>query len=359
MPPSNNMGARITCSPAPQKMGGLITKDVALPLENRVLVDWLAFTFPRVLDPHHAIKIANLDSMVFEQCEYGGMGYKKSLRCGNVVVFYDGAENMGVHISMTGHGCRQYEAYAGKTNCWHVLLVRLLNHDHQSPGSTNIKRIDVAIDNVDGALDLRKLLWNLRRKRVRSLFKGGKLIEKLALHDDGKKQGKTIYLGSDSSRLKIRFYDKAAQLGLDGQWVRCEMQFMAERAHEVAKHIFRNKELGQIATAALNHYFQVINLDDSNKSRCTVQDWWASWVGNTEKLKLTTAKAIKLVDEVVDHVKRQYSSTFAMLRKYYGVVGFREIVMDLVETGKGKLSKKHEMIMACSRVVCEHELLPF
>lgn len=359
-PPSNNMGAQITNVPSSSDMGCLVTKTVFRPLENEALIDWCAWTLPRILDPYEAIRLSGLKCLAFQPHEFGGMGYKKTLRAGNVVVYYDGADNMGVHISMTGQGCRQFEGIKGTSNCWYQLLHGLHSLNHKAAGTCNIKRFDVAIDNVDGLLDLDLLESSIRAFEIRSVFKGGKLIEKLSFSDDKKKQGKTIYIGSDTSRLKARFYDKAAQLDIQGHWVRSEIQFMAERAHEATLALIKGLSPGEIVTRTLNQYFTLVNLDDSNKSRCSVKAWWSAWLGTTEKLKLTTRKAIKLVNEVMDHIKRQYSASLAMCKKHLGVVDFHEFVTDLVETGKEKLTKKHQQILACSKLECEPVFdLPF
>ena len=338
-PPSNNMGALITGAPE-------------IPLKNQVLVDWLSWTL-KVLDPYEAIRLSGLSCLSFESCDHGAMGYRKSLRSGNVVVFYDGRDVMGCHISMTGQGCRQYEGAQNTPHCWYQLIVLLLSVD------ASFTRLDLAIDNVDGVLDMRKLEWNVRRKRVRSLFKGGQKIEKFSFLENAPKQGKTLYLGSPQSLIKVRFYDKAAQLCLDGHWVRCELQLMAERAQTAVKHLFAGMEAGTLAVKVLNHYFSVINLDDSNKSRCSLQGWWSSWLTTTDSMRISVMKAIKVIDEVVSHIKRQYAPTFAMLKKFLGVAGFHDFMSELISSGTERLSKKHEMIMACSRLVCEDFELPF
>ena len=350
--PSNNMGAQSTSPRKNASMGCLITKEVQIPLENRCLIDWLAWTI-KTDNPHEAIKLSGFSCLSFTQSKSGGMGYKSSLRSGNIVVYYDGAENMGCHISMTGQGCRQFEAAKGVNHSWYQLFHALKSVN------ANITRLDLAVDTVDGSFCLDKLEHACRTKTVRSLFKGGSIIQKLSFTDKVD-NGRTIYIGSPSSRLKIRFYDKAAQLDLNTHWVRCELQLMAERAQEAVKHLLASVELGQLAVSALNQYFAVINLDDSNKSRCSLQDWWAAWLTTTDKLKLTTMKAIKLVNEIMEHVKRQYSATFAMIKKHLGVVDMHEYVKDLIETGKDRMNKKHELILACSALECEPAYdLPF
>ncbi len=332
MPPSNNMGALITA-----------------PEENRVLIDWLAWSL-KVVCPHEAIKLSGLDCLDFSASGIGGMGYKSSLRSGNIVVYYDGNDGMGCHISMTGQGCRQYEAFKNHSNCWFQLLHKL------DENKVSFTRIDLAIDNVDGSLQLDKLENAIRSKQIRTRFKKGMLNEGLNLTDSTDELGKTIYIGQPTSRLKIRFYDKAAQLSIKSHWVRCELQCMAERAKEAIKHIIKTDNVGLIAVSALNQYFSVINLDDSNKSRCTLQDWWSTWLSTSEKLRLTTSQALRLVDETIQHIKKQYSTSFAMIKKYLGVAEFHGFVHELIETGNDKLTRKHDYIIRSSRLLIE---LPF
>lgn len=338
-PPSNNMGAENICSLA--------------PVSNRVLIDWFAFTVP-VSDPLEAIEKSGLKSMEFIE-GHGSMGYKKSLRCGNVVVFFDGAENMGCHVSLTGQGCRQYEAYVAKSNCWYDLMHRV-----EAIGA-HATRIDYAIDNVDGALDLDKLKDAVDSKDVRSRFRGGQEVKNFTFsREDTDDQGRTIYMGAKTSRIKIRFYDKAAQMKLDTHWVRCEIQCMAERAQESIKHLLKNVEIGELAVAILNNYFAPINSESINKSQCTMQSWWESWLITTEKIRLSVAKAIKEVDEVMDFLKRQYSPTFAMVKKYLGVARFSDFMSEMIDNGKERMGTRHEMMLACSNLPTEPALyLPF
>lgn len=331
-------------------MGAEITTAL-IPEKNQVLIDWLSWTL-KTKDPREAIELSGLSCMDFSESSGGGMGYKSSLRSGNIVVFYDGNENMGCHISMSGKGCRAYEAMKDTAHCWYQLLVRLQNEN------ANFTRLDLAIDNVDGGLCLDKLETAIREKHTRTKCRKSRKIEELALTGEEQNLGKTIYLGSPQSRLKIRFYDKAAEQQLNGHWVRCELQCMSERAQEAVKHLLNRVEVGTLAASALNNYFAVINLDDSNKTRCSLQDWWAAWILSTEKLKLSTMKAIKYVPEVMEHIKRQYSASLALCKRYLGVVRFHEYIHDLINTGLEKQTKKHEMILQCSKLELTTDL-PF
>jgi len=336
--PSNNMGAEITTAPV-------------APEENQVLIDWLSWTL-KDLDPDVAIEKSGLSGLAFIPSKGGGMGYKQSRRCGNIVVFFDGQDSMGCHISMTGQGCRQYEGWKqDKKHCWYQLL-----HNLTAIGAT-VTRLDIALDNVDGALDLYRLENAIQEKQIRSIFKGGSKHEKFTFGDETEKQGKTIYIGSPASRIKFRFYDKAAQLGIQSHWVRCELQLMAERAQEAVKHLIAPKplEAGTLAVSVLNQYFAVINLDDSNKSRCSLQDWWSAWLATTDKLRLTVYKSIKIIPQVMDFLRRQYAPTFGMLHKFLDSHSFSAFVRELTTEGKKRLTSKHEFIIECSQL----EPLPF
>jgi len=73
------------------------------------------------------------------------MGYKLKLQFNGIGIYYDGSENMGVHVEMSGKGCRDYEAHKQD---WRQLIALIqLGHGH-------LTRLDIAIDTVDGSIDL-------------------------------------------------------------------------------------------------------------------------------------------------------------------------------------------------------------
>ena len=328
-PPSNNLGAENISALA--------------PTENRSLFDWLAWTI-KTLDVQEAIKECGLDFLEFMPSKTGGMGYRQSMRCGNIVVYFDGAENMGCHFSFTGQGCRQYEAYRKTKSCWLPLLALLHTID------AKFTRADLAIDNVDGLLDIDKVVHEVTiSKNCQSRFRDWHKHEKGSFSKEIEQIGKTIYLGSPTSRIKIRFYDKAAQLKLSGHWVRCEIQLMAERANEAIKHLLSGVQLGALTVSILNNYFRPINSESENKSQCTTQLWWASWLTNTEKIRLTVAKAIKKIEEVRQWVHKAVAPSMAMIREHCGEFHFNDFIKDLLLNGSERMNMKHEQILFASR----------
>jgi phage replication initiation protein len=318
-----------------------ITESV-IPIANRSLLDWAGFTFKRD-DPHSVAEIIGLESDLFTPSNGGFSGYRKSLRFGNISIYFDGREDMGCHVEMTGQGCRHYEGLYTE-NPWHNLIQSVLAENGR------FTRLDIAIDNVDGALSLDKV-WTAiedHEQFVRTQFREWRRIQKGSFEKGEKITGDTIYLGSAQSSVMFRIYDKAQETGVPGHWIRFEIQLRDKRAHEGAARVGSGVPVGSLASGIINNYFSIINPDDSNKSRCSLQPWWSDWLQSTEKIRLATEQAIKLVPDSMDFIKRQYAPTLAMIRRYVGPVDFKGFMQDVIENGSDRMSAKHEKILAAS-----------
>ncbi len=318
--------------------GALIT----IPLVNRFLIDWAAFTF-KITSPHEIVNIIRLKPALFTELERGMHGYRKSLRFGNIGIYFDGQENMGCHVSMTGQGCRQYENQF-EENPWHDLFSAVLAEKGK------FTRLDLAHDNVDGLLDLEKLKTAIICREVKSRFRKASENKNydLSRNVSQSDNGHTIYFGKRSSRVYMRFYDKAAQMETPLPWNRAEIELKEQRAHKAVQFLSSGIPIGQVFVGIINQYLSVINIDDSNTSRCTVQEWWSDWLQSTEKLKLTIAKETKTVEEAMDYVRRQYAPTFAMIKEHLGVATFNDYLHELVKDGAERMSMKHEQMLFLS-----------
>ena len=315
---------------------------IPAPCQNRSLLDWVGFTL-KVDDPHEALNITGLSPTLFFECKKGFSGYKKSLRFGNISVYFQGREDMGCHVEMTGQGCRQYEAQF-PDNPWLNLFTRALSEQ------ANFTRLDLAIDTVDGSLPLESV-WSAVQDhdiQVRSRFGEWSRYLSGSFRQGKKTTGETLYLGSKSSHVMFRIYNKAQESGIDSSWIRFEVQLRDTRAHEAAKLFVTGIDVGNLAVGIINNYFAIINSDDSNVSRCTLQSWWQNWLTSTEKITLTTDKAVKLVSDSMEFIKRQYAPSLAMINKHLGAAPFKEFVKEVLEDGFERMGAKHEQILAAS-----------
>jgi phage replication initiation protein len=267
-------------------------------------------------------------------------GYQKSLRFGNICVYFDGQANMGCHVVMSGQGCRQYEAQFLKIP-WFALFATAIEFKGK------FTRLDIAHDNVDGALNLDKLKEAILNHEIRSLFRNASEIQNFDLSPDIEQvtDGRTLYFGKRSSRVYLRFYDKAAQMGTPLPWNRAELELKESRAHEAAKHLSSGVPVGELFVGIINSYLSVINRDDSNTTRRSIQPWWSAWLQSTEKIKLTTAKEIKTVEQVMTFIKRQYAPSISMIKEYLGGIDFNDYFAEIIKDGSKRRGAKHEQML--------------
>ena len=299
-------------------------------------------------DPWQVVDLLGLSRSLFSKLDRGGMGYKAKLQFNGISVYYDGSQNMGVHVEITGKGCRDYEA--GKQDWRQLIAVIQLCKGH-------LTRLDIAVDTVDGSIDLEQVNDHLQRGQTRSKFRSFGEHKKFAFTPDlPVAKGRTFYFGSGSSLALFRLYDKAAQMQTTDNrpWARFEIQLRDERADVAAELIVKRSDLGKIAAGIINENISFISLDDSNKTRCSLQPWWSLWLGTTEKLKLTKVKAIKVLSEVQEYIKKQYAPTLAMLKKGLGSARFHDYINEVFTDGYKRMTKKHEDIILVSRLTTEY-----
>ncbi|MDR0325040.1 MAG: replication initiation factor domain-containing protein [Oscillospiraceae bacterium] len=259
-------------------------------MQAQILLDWLTFTLLTVNDPKKVIAdIMGLDPDIFEPAEYGRNGYKSGLHYDNISILYDGGVlAMGVCVSLSGNGCRTYEQLGGN-----VLDLAFKVYDMER---ANITRLDIACDDKGGALDMDELERYYKERRIRSACRKRQFIQ----CDNGEyAPARTIYIGSRKSDLCFRFYDKAKEHydpkadpdGYNSHWIRVEMQMRHEVAENAIRHIrdgmIKGQSLGECVAEMLGGHIQMIELDDSNISRCTVSQWWIDFLDTLNGVKIT------------------------------------------------------------------------
>lgn len=281
------------------------------------LIDWCSFTMPGndledvkfVSEQILKIPFAELISI-----PKGGNGYKSQLRFGDIAIFYDGQPEMGIHVCMTGQGCRQYEARFG--NIWKELFKFVFNING------HFARLDTALDDYRGRFTVRDIADKVRRREVSTYFRGKpQIIESHDLQSEpGKNDGESVYFGSGQSDLRIRFYNKAVEQGVNYPWVRVETQCRNERADIMAKMIMcgGDEELGKIVSGVLRHYVNFLEPSetDTNKARWVVSSWWSEFLGCVERVRLTIQKAVKTIKETMDWIHRQVSKSLSKVDIY-------------------------------------------
>jgi Putative phage replication protein RstA len=276
------------------------------------IVDWFGFSV-RVFDligSNDTLEAINfvirllgfptgLNAVPWEDMPYGLRFYRKRMEFGGIKICYDACINSKsgnqldnedtIYIEMSGQGCRTFETYSKHKSFLKLfeLCVNDCEHYHCS-------RLDIAFDDWSGALDLDAVAAYSLSQYVVTPFRSSE-VTKAALFS-GNHQPQTVYYGSRTSDIRLRFYNKAAERQRDDveHWIRCEAQLRDDRAYAAIQNIVDFKDVSVVMLGLLNEYLRFVEpCADSNKSRWSVAAWWAAFLDNVGKIKLITQKTIQ------------------------------------------------------------------
>lgn len=318
-------------------------------------IDWLSFT---ITDPnmtlHNVLDLFGLDRSDFHECDKGAMGYKRMILFGgsNIRVLFEGNDNMGVHFDVSGSAMGDfleiYKRGISELTPWDTLAIdmdvqimshmmaRIQDHGH-------VTRLDLAIDDTGEAFyKLRELEAILLEGNYVSKFRTWRAVREHMMSGDV--IGDTIYLGSRSSSVMLRVYDKRLEQTAKGNapvdpdagdWVRWEFELKNERAEIAAQHIIDGKAVGELCVGILQNYFRVIVQDDSNKSRCSMEEKWQRFIDGIGALRLFIRHEGKTLDDKKEWLLRQVAPTLTgVIIANYGDASF---IFNHMETHAGRM----------------------
>lgn len=134
-----------------------------------LLFDYVRIRFP-TLDIQHIIRDIlklNVDYMLHE--DYGHYKYTEHYYLGDVFVYTSQDEEKGTLLELKGKGCRQFESYLlAQERSWYDFLM-----DALVEGGV-MKRLDLAINDRAGILDIPDLTDKCNREECVSMFRSFK-----------------------------------------------------------------------------------------------------------------------------------------------------------------------------------------
>lgn len=333
LPPASNTGVQNT-------RGAKMIQDNKLnsvKFENglSVCIDYLGFTITASMSVDDVITFMGFDLDLFEEMPKGSDGYMHMRKCSlnGIAVLYDGNENMGIHVNVTGKGIASllesfYETLASETpfgkgyDLWNETVLSRFFKEVLEIG--HFSRIDTAIDDKGANYYIPQELdscWHngeiVTRFRSERIFKDSDAPNHCS--------GCTTYFGSRSSSLMLRVYDKQLEQNknlkptddnyIDFPWIRWELEFKKERADELAKQLVICDEhgIGSIVMGVLYYYFRIIQFNDSNRSRCSNAVKWNDFVNCVEKLRLCVPKREKTLFDKECWIDSQVAPTLSLL----------------------------------------------
>lgn len=334
--------------------------DVEPPLANRgaqstmgnslsACVDWLSVTFLDEQYPEECIDVFGLDPDLFVEVKKGRYGYRKMIQYNNISVLFDGREDMGIHVELSGQGCRYFEQES--EICWNELFVRLVtDYKHK----VNIKRLDLAIDDTIGYFKITQAINNVKRGNCVSLFRKARRISNLDIQQGGE-FGHTLYFGSPSSKLMFRFYDKFEEMKAKKKvvsddievWNRIEVSLQNERAESVVQILAEETlQVGEIVRGLLKHYikFKSKSTADKNIYRWPLTPWYKKFLDDVEPLRITTKSPDRSIQKIYSWINKSVIKSFAMLAITFND-NLEEMLNDFLADGQDKLTPTDWLII--------------
>ena len=305
----------------------------AVSTENLFLIDWLTVTcYGCTVDDVLDLIGMHDAGIPWEIKEKFLNGYPMRCYFNGISILY-GAEqekyykdptkarkDMGVCLQMSGQGCRCFESYGHGD--WFRLLsefftIRDKGVKEKKDGrkfSYNITRLDLAFDDHTGILDIYRIRDDVEHRNYTSKSKFAQYTWSDDQNDDI--QGLSVTVGSNSSDIKIRIYDKAAERGFkDRHWIRVELQLRDDRSTAAASELIASMHIGNTVRGILANYLNFREVGtDSNKSRWEIASYWKDLLDGMTAIALWSNPGVEYNIAVSEHyLKKQWGQLMVVL----------------------------------------------
>lgn len=319
------------------------------PLE--MLFDYVRIRFPTTDVQQVVENILQLKLSYFLHEDYGFYSYSEHYALGDIFVLCSHELDKGVLVELKGRGCRQFESYLlAQQRSWYEFFMDVL-----MAGGV-MKRLDLAINDHTGMLDIPELTEKCRNEECVSVFRSFKSYAsgELVKHEEQDKAGMgyTLYIGSLKSEVYFCVYEKSYEqyikLGIPIEEApiknRFEIRLKNERAYYAVRDLLTYYDAERTAFSIINRYVRFVDKEaDKKRSDWKLSVRWAWFIGeNREPLKLTTKPEPYTLDRTLRWIQRQVDPTLKMLETITAKTG----IDYLKEIRKStKLTEKHYKII--------------
>lgn len=211
----NRAGVEKSGEPDPHATNRGVRKEVS------ALLDWISVTFK---DTKSEMYPQELSEEKVECKPFNGYNQAVRYSDGRIELVHTTRKEMGTHVVLSG------QTLSAMPISRENILKHLVEH-----GGT-ITRLDVAIDCFNCDLNPKRATEEIENDRCKTKAR------LFPLWHDAKTPGYTQYIGKKSSTAFCRIYDKAAEMGVSGDYTRVECSFGSNRAHAAALACLRGED---------------------------------------------------------------------------------------------------------------------
>ena len=280
-----------------------------------ILFDYCRIRFPTQDIRYVLEQILHIRASRMLHEEHGFYGYSEQYVFGDISVMTSPDTKKGILLELKGKGCRQFERYleAQKRN-WYIFFRQV-----KEEGGV-LKRIDLAINDGVGLLDVPWLVEKWKRKEYISIFRsfdrhesGSEVPEREAGENA---MGNTFYCGSVRSEIYFCIYEKDyeqfVKKGIPVEEAevknRFEIRLKDERAELAVNDLLEHENPGKTAFGIINHYLRFVKIREEKKKPADwkTDDRWQRFIGMEDRnIRLTVKPEPYTFDKTMRWFARQ------------------------------------------------------
>lgn len=255
-------------------------------MDNCLLYDWMTFSLPDMCLTE-TLKFLRLPLSLDWQHGLGSrLRYRFRDFFHGISIHWtpedDENKNPGCCVEMSGSGCRAYETFSGSNIG--ALIERIKAYGY------HVSRLDIAYDDFSGVIDLETMANQARKFFFTSRLQRCSVLSESKISET-ETAGLTVGHGSKSSKIYIRCYDKRYERSAINEidhWVRFEIQLRDENAMGFINY---SAPLGVKFSGVVSNYLTYREpCSDPNKRRWKISPWFSAFLGDSEKIRISTKK---------------------------------------------------------------------
>ena len=287
-----------------------------------MVMDYVRIRF-KTTDVKHIIKdVLKLSEKYMLYEEWGRYGYEEHYELGDVFVLASADEEKGVLLELKGRGCRQFEGFLeAQERSWYDFF-----NDAMMEGCV-FKRIDLAINDIVGMLDIPELTAKCENEECISKFRSWKSYRsgELIKRDEKDGMGYTLYIGSLKSDVYFCLYEKDYEqyvkkgIPIDEVPVknRFEIRLMNERAEHAVIDLLTYRDGDNTAFSIINRYMRFADKEpDKDRESWKTNQRWEWFIGeHRDKLKLTSQPEPYSPDRTLRWMSHQVAPSWKAFQK--------------------------------------------
>lgn len=327
-----------------------------------MVFDYVRIRFPTTDVSHVVRNILKLKIEYMFREDYGFYSYTEHYVMGDIFVLTSPEVEKGVLLELKGRGCRQFESFLlAQHRSWYEFL-----NDALMAGGV-MKRLDLAINDMTGILDIPKLTRKCQNDECISVFRNFKSYRsgELTRQNEKPDMGNTLYIGSLSSEVYFCLYEKDyeqyVKLGIPMEETkiknRFEIRLKNDRAYHAVCDLLTYQDAERTAFSIINRYLRFVDKDEGKgRNQWIVNGSWAYFIGSDRRrLKLTTAPEPYTFERTLNWLSRQVAPTLKLAKKLDKLNG-TNIIDEMVS--HAKLTERHDKIIRQQTARPEEIIIP-